>query len=53
MKELNENGQGAQALGGKTTVLDVFIETVPCHIASLPVSVCINCHAARHKSEIL
>jgi len=53
MKELNENGQGAQALGGNTTVLDVFIDTAPCHIASLPVSVCINCHAARHKSAVL
>ncbi len=51
--EINKNGQGAQALGGKTTVLDVFIETAPCHIASLPVSVCINCHAARHKSAFL
>jgi len=51
--EINVNGQGAQALGGKTTVLDVFIETAPCHIASLPVSVCINCHAARHKNAIL
>ncbi len=51
--EINKNGQGAQALGGKTTALDVFIETAPCHIASLPVSVCINCHAARHKSAVL
>ena len=53
LEEINKNGQGAQALGGITTALDVFIETAPCHIASLPVSVCINCHAARHKSEIL
>ncbi len=53
LEEINKNGQGAQALGGITTVLDVFIETAPCHIASLPVSVCINCHAARHKSAIL
>ncbi len=53
LEEINKNGQGAQALGGITTALDVFIETAPCHIASLPVSVCINCHAARHKSAIL
>ncbi|MCK5851561.1 fumarate hydratase [bacterium] len=53
LEEINENGQGAQALGGKTTALDVFIETAPCHIASLPVAVCINCHAARHKSIVL
>ena len=53
LEEINKYGQGAQALGGITTALDVFIETAPCHIASLPVSVCINCHAARHKSAIL
>ncbi len=53
LEEINKNGQGAQALGGSTTALDVFIETAPCHIASLPVSVCINCHAARHKSIVL
>lgn len=53
LEEINQKGQGAQALGGKTTALDVFIETAPCHIASLPVSVCINCHAARHKSSVI
>lgn len=46
--ELNRTGIGPQALGGDTTVLDVLIETAPCHIASLPVAVCINCHATRH-----
>jgi fumarate hydratase subunit alpha len=45
---LNSTGIGPQALGGDTTVLDIFIETAPCHIASLPVAVCINCHATRH-----
>lgn len=53
IEEINKNGQGAQALGGKSTVLDLFIETAPCHIASLPVSVCINCHAARHKRAVI
>jgi fumarate hydratase subunit alpha len=47
-EELNHTGIGPQALGGDTTVLDVLIETAPCHIASLPVAVCINCHATRH-----
>jgi fumarate hydratase subunit alpha len=37
-------------LGGVTTALDVFIETAPCHIASMPVAVNIQCHAARHGS---
>ena len=34
-------------LPGKSTCLDIFIETLPCHIASLPVAVNIQCHANR------
>ncbi|MBR5901946.1 fumarate hydratase [bacterium] len=45
--ELNETGQGPLGLGGSPTVLDLFIEKAPCHIASLPVAVSLNCHAAR------
>jgi len=41
---------GPMGLGGKVTALDVFIETYPCHIASLPVSVNLQCWAARHKT---
>ncbi|MBO7448549.1 fumarate hydratase [bacterium] len=51
--ELNETGQGPLGLGGSPTVLDLFIETAPCHIASLPVAVSLNCHAARCKSKEL
>jgi fumarate hydratase subunit alpha len=40
-------------LGGRTTVLDVHIESMPCHIASMPVAINIQCHAARHKTIIL
>ncbi|OQX85722.1 MAG: fumarate hydratase [Candidatus Latescibacteria bacterium 4484_7] len=46
---VNETGVGPQGLGGRVTSLDVFIEAAPCHIASLPVAVNMNCHAARHK----
>ncbi len=46
---VNETGVGPQGLGGRITALAVFIEAAPCHIASLPVAVNINCHAARHK----
>lgn len=54
MKEtINQNGHGPQGLGGRTTCLAVMIETAPCHIASLPVAVNINCHSARHKSVTL
>ena len=45
---LNGTGIGPQGLGGRTTALRVHVEWAPCHIASLPVAVNINCHAARH-----
>jgi fumarate hydratase subunit alpha len=50
LEEINKLGIGPQGLGGRVTALDVHIETFPCHIASLPVAVNIQCHAARHKS---
>ena len=46
-EKINRLGVGPQGLGGKTTALSVAVETYPCHIASLPVSVNIQCHAAR------
>jgi fumarate hydratase subunit alpha len=45
---VNALGIGPMGLGGATTALDVFIETAPCHIASLPLAVNIQCHSARH-----
>lgn len=45
---VNGSGLGPQGLGGDTTALAVQIETAPCHIASLPVAVNIECHAHRH-----
>lgn len=50
LERINATGTGPMGLGGKTTALAVHIETHPCHIASMPVAVNINCHAARHKS---
>jgi fumarate hydratase subunit alpha len=50
---INALGLGPQALGGLATALEVFIEVAPCHIASLPVAVCLNCHATRHTSAEL
>jgi fumarate hydratase subunit alpha len=49
LEKVNKLGIGPQGLGGTTTALDVHVETHPCHIASLPVSVNTQCHAARHK----
>ncbi|ACN98178.1 L(+)-tartrate dehydratase subunit alpha (L-TTD alpha) [Sulfurihydrogenibium azorense Az-Fu1] len=45
----NQLGVGPLGFGGTTTAVDVKIEIAPCHIASLPVAVNIQCHAARHK----
>jgi fumarate hydratase subunit alpha len=50
---INALGLGPQGLGGDTTALAVLIETAPCHIASLPVAVNIECHSHRHKTAVL
>lgn len=51
--KVNDLGIGPQGLGGRITALAVHVETYPCHIASLPVAVNINCHAYRHKEVVL
>lgn len=53
LKAVNKTGIGPEGLGGKMTAMAVHVESFPCHIASLPVAVNINCHAARHKTIIL
>ena len=50
---VNKTGIGPQGLGGITTALGVHVEWSPTHIASLPVAVNINCHAARHAEVYL
>lgn len=50
---VNKTGIGAQGFGGTSTAIRVHIEWSPTHIASLPVAVNINCHAARHAEIIL
>ena len=52
-KTFNKLGIGPQGLGGRTTALDVHVEVYPCHIATMPAAVNIQCHAARHKTVIL
>lgn len=49
LERINRLGIGPQGLGGRITSLAVHINMMPCHIASLPVAVNIQCHAARHK----
>ena len=53
LEEVNKLGIGPQGLGGRTTVLDVNVEIYGAHIATLPVAVNINCHAARHKETVI
>jgi fumarate hydratase subunit alpha len=52
-QSINNLGVGPAGLGGRVTALAVHIEMMPCHIASLPVAVNIQCHVARHKETTL
>ena len=49
-EEINNLGVGPMGFGGRITCLAVKVNVYPCHIASLPVAINIQCHAARHKS---
>ena len=53
LEKINNLGIGPQGLGGRITALAVFIKMEPCHIASLPVAINIQCHAARHKEIVI
>jgi fumarate hydratase subunit alpha len=52
-EKCNALGLGPEALGGTQTVLAVHVETMPTHIASLPVAVNIECHAHRTGSRVI
>lgn len=52
LERINNLGIGAQGLGGRITALAVHVKRHPCHIASLPVAVNIECHAHRVKTVI-
>ena len=53
LEKINALGIGPMGFGGLNTALAVHVETHPCHIASLPVAVNIQCHAARHKEAVI
>lgn len=53
LRRLNNLGIGPQGLGGRTTALAVHIAVMPCHIASMPVAVNVQCHASRHGETVL
>ncbi len=52
-ERIKKLGIGPQGFGGRYTALAVQLESANCHLASLPVAVNIQCHAARHKEVVL
>jgi len=46
-QRINALGVGTLGYGGTVTALAVHVESFPCHIASLPVAVNLQCHSAR------
>jgi fumarate hydratase subunit alpha len=53
LKRVNALGIGPQGFGGRNTALAVHVETFPAHMASMPLAINIQCHAARHKEAVL
>lgn len=53
LDRINRLGIGPMGLGGRTTALAVHILAQPCHIASMPIAVNLQCHAARHKTAVI
>ena len=53
LEEINRSGIGPQGLGGRVTSVAVHINMMPCHIASLPLAINIQCHANRHREIIM
>ena len=50
LRRINALGTGPQGFGGRTTALGVNIETLPTHVAGLPVAVNVSCHVTRRAS---
>jgi fumarate hydratase subunit alpha len=53
LERVNNLGIGAMGYGGTVTALAVHVETFPCHIASMPVAVNMQCWCARRGEAIL
>ena len=53
LARINKLGIGPMGYGGNTSCLDVFFDVEPCHIASLPLAVNVQCHASRHKEATI
>lgn len=53
LADIQATGIGPQSLGGTVSVLAVHVDTMPTHIASLPVAVNMECHAHRTRTVTL
>ncbi|MDR2368516.1 MAG: fumarate hydratase [Deltaproteobacteria bacterium] len=50
---INSSGLGPMGLGGRTTALGLRLKLYPCHLASLPVAVNVNCHSLRTARAVI
>jgi fumarate hydratase subunit alpha len=53
LERVNALGVGPGGLGGRITALAVHVETMPAHIASMPVAVNLQCHSSRRQEVVL
>ncbi len=53
LERVNRLGIGPLGTGGSTTALRVHAASYPCHIASLPVAVNLQCHSCRHAEVVI
>lgn len=53
LRAVNRLGIGPLGFGGTTTALAVQAEVAPCHMASLPLTVNLQCHSARRAEVVL
>ena len=49
LEAVNKLGIGPMGMGGNSTCLTIKIATAPCHLASLPLAVNVQCHSIRHE----
>lgn len=53
LEAVNNLGIGPMGFGGRVTALAVHLKIMPCHIASMPLAVNIQCHSSRHREAVL
>jgi fumarate hydratase subunit alpha len=53
LAQVNATGVGPMGMGGDTTALAVHALSAPCHLATLPVALNVQCHAARHGTVVI